>query len=323
MDMPTNPPQVSKLHVHSFGIVAADKSLSSNFVEVTPVEDFPMQSGSISSSVSQYQAQGTNAAGQTYSDSIQQTSTVRAEWMPMGSSNRKTSPDVRAGERVVLWRMGESDKYYWVTMMDDLTLRKLETVIYAWSATTSENQDTTADTSYFFEVSTHNKMMHLHTSKANGEIAMYDLQINGGSGVIQITDDLGNSLYFDSSNFIIQLQNGEGTTIQINKKNATWVVPETLAIQAKNGTFVFEESWNIHCPDTTHDGNFNEIGAFGLAGDFVTAVGTGGGLGSPGTGKIQIAGNAELLGSMDVKGNMTAVTIEATESITAPNLKYN
>jgi hypothetical protein len=74
---------------------------------------------------------------------------------------------------------------------------------------------------------------------------------------------------------------------------------------------------------TTHNGDFTENGAMGLNGDMTTSSGGGGQGGTAGTGKITIAGQTELLGSMDVKGQVSAVTIAATQSITAPNLRYN
>ena len=317
-DAAKNEPQVSKLHVYSFGIVAMDKPLSSKIVEVTPVESFPMSSGTISNNATKYEATGINAQGQSYTDSIDTSNTVQAEWMPLGS-NRVTPPDVRAGERVMLWRMGDSDKYYWVMMMDDLNLRKLETVVYAWNGSPNQSDGTTATTSYFFEVSTHNKMMHLHTSNANGEVCQFDVQINGGQGIIQMQDDIGNFFFMDAVNRILQMQTADGTILQLNQKSMTITIPETWTVQAKNGKFVFQESFDIKSPVTNHNGDFNELGAFGLNGDMTTAEGAGG-VGTPGVGKISIKGNAELLGELDVKGNVTAVTIEASESVTAPNI---
>lgn len=328
-DNQTNPPKVSQLHVHSFGVVAENMSIANDangkpnkIVEVHPVEDFPTTSGTITDNATQYQATGVDANGKSYNESITQTITVKAEWLPFGS-NRMNPPNVRRGERVMLWRFGDSDKYYWATMLDDMNLRKLETVVYAWSGTSDESVDTDASTSYFFEVSTHNKLMHLHTSNANGEVCVYDIQVNPGTGVIQMQDDIGNSFLLDSINLILQMQNADGTVLSINKKNMTIVVPETWQVQAKNGVFVFTEGWNIQSKVTNHQGDFNELGALGLSGDMVTAASGGVGPGTPGTGKIKIAGAAELIGSLDVKGPVSAVTIEATESITAPNLQYN
>lgn len=312
----------SRLQPYSIATVAANKKLDSKFIEATPQEDLPMVSGQLTDNVSTYEAQGVNSEGQNYQESTSQTLTVRAEWLPMGSSNRMTAPDVRRGESVVLYRFADQDKYYWTTLKDDMRLRKLETVIWAFSATQDESKDTDSSTSYFFEVSTHQKLIHLHTSKANGEPVMYDIQVNAGEGTFNIQDDLGNFITLDSTNRLIHLENVDGSLFEVNQKNVKIVAPETWEVQAKNGKFAISESWNIDCPDTTHNGNLTELGAFALGGDMTTSQ-SNGGLGSPGTGKIKIAGDTELLGNMDVKGNVTAVTIEATTSITAPNLKYN
>jgi hypothetical protein len=314
--------RVSQLKPYSIATVAANKPLDSVFIEATPQEDMPMLSGQLTDNVATYEAKGVDSQGQSYQDAMASTATVKAEWLPMGSSNRMTPPDVRRGEQVVLYRFADQDKYYWTTFKDDMKLRKLETVIYAWSGTTDESQDTTAATSYFFEISTHRKLVTFHTAKANGEPCTFDLQFNTGEGTFQLQDDIGNFFYFDAINRVIQMQNVDGSLFVLNQKNVKIVAPEMWEVQAKNGKITIGEQMDIQCPTTNHNGNFNELGAFGLAGDMVTAPGSGG-VGTPGQGKIRIAGDTELLGNMDVKGNVTAVTIEASTSITAPNLKYN
>jgi hypothetical protein len=310
----------SRLHVYSFGVVAAVKALSSNIVEVTPVEDQVMADGVISDNATTYTAAGTDAQGQSYQKSIQQTNTVKAEWIPLGMSNRMTSPDVRPGERVMLWRMGDSDKYYWCTFAQDMSLRKLETVVYAWNASPDEADGTDGNSSYFFEVSTHNKLMHLHTSKSNGEVCSFDIQINPGTGVIQMQDDIGQFFMLDAINCILQMQTVDGCVVQLNKKDLTFQVPGTWKANVQNIDWTIGQT-NITSGQTTHTGPFTEDGPLQLNGDMTTAAGAAENGG--GTGKIQIAGQAELLGSMDVKGPVTATTISATEEITAPNLQYN
>jgi hypothetical protein len=312
----------SQLHRYGFGIVSVDKALSTNVIEVTIVEDNPMADGLLTDNATQYTASGTNAAGQSYQESLTQTNTVSATWMPMGS-NRMTSPDVRYGERVAIYRMGDSDAYYWTDIGVDSNLRKLETVVYAWSGTQDESSPTDASSSYFLEVSTHTKMMHLHTSQANGELCGYDVQINPGTGKIQIQDTIGQVFLFDSINHIVQMQNVDGTVFQINKQNLTVVVPDTFNIKAKNLNLLIGQQTNIQSPTTNHNGNFNELGAFGLQGDMVTTPSGAGGVGTAGTGQINIAGDATLKGTLDVTQTLTATTIEATTSITAPNLQYN
>jgi len=334
--LPKNEPTLSKLHAHSFGVAANDLPLNSKILEVIPVEEFPMLSGTLSNNANQYQATGVNAQGQNYSDSILQSPSKPAEWLPMGSSNRMTPPNIRAGERLMLWRMGDSDKYYWMTLTDDLHLRKLETVIYAWSASTaqtgaqSNTDDSSAgntDSSYFFEVSTHNKLMHLHTSKVNGEVCSFDIQINPGTGTLQIQDDIGNFFFLDAINRILTMQTADHAVVQLDKKDLNFQVPGTWKVNAQNVDWTFgqatiqQQSLQMTSGNATHNGPWTENGPYQLNGDMTTAEGsndTGGG-----SGKITIAGQALLKGDMNIEGDMKAVTIEATTSITAPNLQYN
>lgn len=320
-----NTPRVSQLHIYSYGIVAADKVLSSNTVEVMPVEDNVLADGVITDNASQYQASGTDAQGNSYQSSLTTTMSVQATWMPLGS-NRMTAPDVRSGERVMLYRFGDTDKFYWVTLGSDMALRKLETAVYAWNGSPDASQGTTADNSYFMQVSTHQKLIHVHTSKGNGEVCGFDIQVNPGTGKIQIQDDMNNFFLFDAVNQILQMQNASGAVVQLSKKDLNFQIPGTWTVNAQNVKWNFGPTQmnlgqtTITSQATTHTGPFTENGPYALNGDMTTAPGTGD---QPGTGKIQIAGEAELLGSMDVKGNVTAVTIEATTSITAPNLQYN
>lgn len=318
-DNQSNAPKVSALHVHSFGIIAANKPLGSAQVEVFAVEDFPTTSGVVSDNASSYTVSGMDAKGNAYTDQLTQAVSKPATWMPFGS-NRMTPPDVRKGERVMLWRFGDTDKYYWATLADDMNLRKLETAVYAWSGTPNEGDSTNADTSYFFEVSTHNKLMHVHTSKQNGELCSYDIQLNPGTGKFQFQDDLGTVFLIDSANGILNYQNSSGSQINISKGNATWQVPDTWQVIAKKGQLVFTESLTVKTPMTNHLGDFNEYGAFGLAGDMVTQPSVAGTGGTPGTGQMTIAASMKLAGDAVIVGKTTTLQLTSTEAIIAPNV---
>ncbi len=90
------------------------------------------------------------------------------------------------------------------------------------------------DNYYFLEVSTHRGLVHFHTTKANGEPYGYDVQINTKEGFIKIQDDKGQMFYFDSGEKQIVMQNPDGCSFEINKKNMTIIVPETYTVKAKN-----------------------------------------------------------------------------------------
>jgi hypothetical protein len=172
---------------------------------------------------------------------VKTANSVPATWLPMGSSNLFTPPDVRRGARVMLYKFSDEETYYWTTLHADLHLRKLETTIYAWSGTKEEFEGTRTEQEkkinqenyYFLEVSTHKGLTHFHTSKANGEYCSFDIQINSKEGFIKIQDDLKQYIVFNAKEKQFAMKNADDCYIEINKKNLTINVPETMTINAK------------------------------------------------------------------------------------------
>lgn len=213
--------KISKLQFYSLGIVANNKKLSDFIIEVTPVEEFPMLDGEITDNVDNYQTEFNDAKKVPFKVDIKTTVSIKAKWLPINNSNRRTAPDVRRGEHVVLYRFADTDEYWWNTLKNDNTLRRLETVIYSFNNLRTENTKDGADTSYWLEVSTHKKLMHVHTSKNDGEPFSYDVQINAKEGNFVITDDIGNYIVVDSAEKTIHLQNTVGSFVDINKSHIT------------------------------------------------------------------------------------------------------
>lgn len=225
----------SELKVYSIGVCAANLKLGSRVVEVTPTEDSPMLDGEINSDLVTDSVKSQDSDGGEYEVKVTTANSVPATWLPLGSSNRFTPPNVRRGERVMLYRYSDEDVFYWTTLFDDLKLRKLETVIYAFSGTKDESvTEVTPENYYFLEVSTHKGLVHFHTSKKNGEFCSYDLQINPKEGFIRIEDDIGNFFIFDSKERQIAMRNADDSYFEINKKNITLQAPETYTLRAKN-----------------------------------------------------------------------------------------
>jgi phage baseplate assembly protein gpV len=227
----------SKLRPYSLGIVAKNKPLDTNTIEVTPYEDMLMLDGELTDNISTQQSKGQAADGTPYQTSVDSTVTVTATWLHMGS-NRRTAPDVRRGEKVMIYKFADVDKYYWASLEYDMKLRKLETVIYAISDTQKESEDGTADNTYYFEWSTHTKTVRLHTSKSDNEPYEYDILINAKDGNIMIQDDVGNFISFDSKNTRLEVKNADGTWIDLDKEDLTITVPGNLTGHVgKNATF--------------------------------------------------------------------------------------
>lgn len=225
----------SKLEIYSIGEAAENKKLGSRILEVTPIEVVPMLNGEINADQTVEKIKSQDASGGTYEVKTTTANSVPATWLPLGSSNRFTPPDIRRGERVVLYRFADQAKFYWATLFDDIALRKLETVIYAWSGTKDESvTEVTPEHYYFLEVSTHRGLIHFHTSKKNGEFTSFDVQLNAKDGLIRIQDDLGQLVIVDSKERQVLLKNADDCYFELNKKNATLHVPETFTIKAKN-----------------------------------------------------------------------------------------
>jgi hypothetical protein len=213
--------KLSKLQFYSLGIIANNKLPTSDMVEVTPVEEFPMLDGEITDNVESYKADFKDANAVPFKMDMKSTVTIKAKWLPINNSNRRSSPDVRRGENVVLYRFADTDEYWWNTLKNDNKLRRLETVIYSFSNLRKENVEDGPTTSYWLEVSTHKKLMHVHTSKNDGEPYAYDVQINAKEGNLVITDDVGNYIVLDSAEKTIHLQNTLGSYVDINKSDIT------------------------------------------------------------------------------------------------------
>ena len=128
----------SKLVRKSIGHAASNLPLDSNMLEVYPVEEVGYTDGEINDHQETIEMTGIDAQGNEYSDVIKTSNSVLAEWLPWGS-NRYTAPNVRRGEKVMLWQYAEVDKYYWTIMGTEDHLRRLETVIYNFSNTRDES----------------------------------------------------------------------------------------------------------------------------------------------------------------------------------------
>lgn len=231
-------PSISKLRFYSLGLVARNKPLSSKEVEVTPIEDFPMVNGEVTDNIYKYKSSSKDTKGAVKNVEIKTTVSIKATWLPINNSNRKTAPDLRRGETVVLYQFADSDKYWWNTLFDDNKLRRLETVVYAFSNNSKEDIADSASSTYYLEVSTHRKLMHVHTSKNDGEPFAYDIQIDAKNGVITITDDAENFFILNSKDRRLVMHNTDGSMVDINKTVIS--LTSTDAINFKTKAFSIE-----------------------------------------------------------------------------------
>lgn len=249
-------PSLSQFHFYSLGTVAVNKPLNVDIIEVTPSEHTGMLNGEILDHQVQESRKSTNADGSAYETNTTQSATIKCRWMPFGS-NRLTSPDVRRGEQVVIMRFGDKNEFYWVSTEYEKKLRKLETVVYGISATRDENDIGNPDSMYYIEISSHRKLIHLHTSNKNGEPFVYDLQLNTGDGYFLLTDDVNNLINLDSKNTRIELTNSDSSTVQIDKKNIYGYAPDNIK-------FVAGKRFDVVAPKSKFSNDVGVMGRFSV-----------------------------------------------------------
>jgi hypothetical protein len=220
--------QMSQLHSYSIGVAAENKPLDTRHLNVCPIEMLSAVDGEINFDPQEQVVRGIDSRGNSYEVKVTMDNSVTAEWYP-GASNRVTPPDIRRGELIEIYRLGDTDKFYWRCMGLRDNLRRLETVIWAFNGTSNENdKGIDYDTSYFFEVSTHKKLITMSTSQANGEPFRYTFQFNTGDGHVLLTDDVGNHVLLDSAHTNIHLENIEGTMVELNRQDINFYAPNDV-----------------------------------------------------------------------------------------------
>jgi len=224
---------MSLFHIYTVGKAASNKKLNSPQLEIYPIEKLGYVDGEITDAITEDEIEGTDAHGKKYRIKGTVGNSIEATWIPFGS-NRTTAPDIRRGERVLIWRYGDSDMYYWGDCGLDAYLRRLETVIYCFSNTRDESVKTlTPENSWYIEVSTHRKMITLQTNKSDGERVAYTMQFNITKGTVVLTDDLGNHFEIDSFNKILTLQNADGSVLQLDKMKLYGYAKESIVFKTK------------------------------------------------------------------------------------------
>lgn len=252
---------ISRLRFYSIGIVAANKPLDSMDIEVTAVEDTPMLHGEITDNIEKYSAKGQGANNDAFQVEAKTTASLKATWTPIGNPNRRTAPDVRRGEKVILYQFGDADKYWWSTLENDAKLRRLETIVWGVSNNSKENVQDDANSMYWLEVSTHKKLIHVQTTKSDGEKFAYTFQINAKEGSLTIGDDAENYITIDSGEKLIKLHNTDGTFIELRGKSIRMNASEgvhtdakDISTQSETSTITASGSTSINSPSNAITG---------------------------------------------------------------------
>lgn len=210
---------------------------------------------------------------------------IPATWLNF-CANRVTSPNVRNGSKVVIYKFKGSNTYYWTAYGLDKSYR-LETIIYAISASPNINADTPIDEKnfYIFLISTHTGMLQVITGQGNGEFTTHNVTLNTKDGQFSYQDGEGDVILVDAKERAFTFANRDKTMLHMNKKNFTASCEDTMLLQGKEKIGLSCKSFTLRAtdlaeiatkrfkliaPDIYFEGNIKHIGKMHNTDGFTT-----------------------------------------------------
>ena len=328
----------SNLVFRSIGYVAANKERDTNIIEVYPFEIMPDLNVELTSDTVELTKQGVSFNDKKlYTTTVKKAMSFPAEWI--GRTHHGLSPDVRWREQVRLFQAGDSDKWYWESMGRDDSLRRLESFLWYINANPeAPDTETTTEHLYRFYVSSHDKLITLTTTTANGEFTTYEFTFNLEDGYVKIADGEGNHILLNSADTVIQLFNKEETEVTLDKTNIllksndridhktkdyklecetatvecktySLNVSKTATVDCKTYGLNASESATIDSPTITFKGTVNQSGGnFGIASD------------------LNVGGKAKMSGEATMSSLKLTDTLSSSSganfasNVTAPNI---
>lgn len=292
------------------GRVAENKELRSKVILAIPVEAVSMLDGEVKSNVTTLEYKGVDANDTEFTSKIDIDNAVEATWLPFGS-NRMTAPDVRRGERVLVWQAADADKYYWtVTGLDD-DYRRLETVVFAFNANPKEDNATNGlENCYTFEISTHTGQITVRTTALNGEYTTYVIQLNTMQGAFTMQDGRGNFAHLDSADLLWHLALMTGTFFKLDKNNILANAPDKFQLDAKNSATINTKKMVINSDTTTINAKSTKISDDVDIGGNCSVGGNLGVAGSFSGGGVKMAGGTITCGMVKSSGPVIAPNID-------------
>lgn len=317
--------------LYGIGRAAADLVYGQDTLKVIDIEKLPNLHGKLSDKTTTVTSNSTDTAGKTHAAKVNVGAGIPCKWINY-FGNRLLPPDIRQGERVLIYRYGDSKDYFWCPTNLDESYRTTEHLILGVSNRKKKGGGKlNRDNTYFLELNTHNKTINIQTSKSNGEKFKYNFTIDANKGNVRIGDDVGNEVYLDSANTLVQLKNKDSTTFSLDKKNFNLSCGGDYTATVTNGYNVTCASYTVNSETNTFNTPMSTFSGAIVA----QSLSIGGGaaaLAEAGMEPLSGGASATIIGGMDVQGGLTVDTLTAESiqvgagginsagPITAPNL---
>ena len=197
---------------NSFGIVAEHKILGSNKIKVFPIESLSSYNDYLNKSDKSTKTSKNNITG---SSKVEYT--LEADWLDLHGRGSGSSPDVRRGELVLIWKVKDSNEYMWSTYKYQADLRGKETKVDMIGNTDVFGETLTDKNSHFTYNNPLKKVMGLKTANNDGEPVKFEFEIDYGKGIFTLKDSNGNSFKHDGKNGTLEAT--YNNTITLNAPN--------------------------------------------------------------------------------------------------------
>lgn len=186
----------STFEFYSLGLLVEDVVKDDPYVKVNPIEMLPTTQGDASAKTGS-SGSFKNASGGVDNFSANKSGAITAKYIPLGAPNSGV-PMLHSGEMVLICRYGGGDHFMWIPCSNSIKDRTTEYFLLMASAKGGRGSTAGSGDTYYVKGDSGDKYLRMHTSKANGELAGYDIELNGKDGSLTITDDLGNDIVINS-----------------------------------------------------------------------------------------------------------------------------
>ena len=247
--------QASTFTIFSLGEAAGNLIVGQRELEVIPKESFSQIDGEVTDATAEIEAQGIDRENNAYTTKVKTANSIKATYLSFDP--HKPFPSlIRRGEKVIIYRLADTDKYYWSPLGLDDTTRRKDVLIIAVPNSPKENENSrTPETAYYIEVNTVDKHITIQTNKNDGEPYAYVVQINTKDGFISLGDDVGQFINLVSKEQRITLQNASDSEVTIEKgkglfKTNVEIRMETKSFIVKADKADFQtQKWNMQGSD--------------------------------------------------------------------------
>lgn len=253
---------------YCLGIVVADKPFGVDDILVWPSGKLTMTTGDPMASDSVNKVSYTDSFGVSQTETSNESQHQQASWLRGDAEHLWTSPMVRAGESVQLYRYRDTGNIYWKTIYREPALRKSERIIFgASNVNPGDTISVDLDSLYYIDFDTLSKVLTIRTTTSGGEAFGYKLTMSGKDSFMSMTDTVGNQMGIESQANRVFMQDAVGGLIE--------TIAGVVNLKAPGGYNIDASKINVKGPTTFEDNvTFNK--SIGVAGG-ISMAGEGGG----------------------------------------------